>query len=294
MRVLVDEAHGTHFYFGEDLPVCGMEAGADMSAISLHKTGGSLTQSSMLLLGPNMREDQGYVHQIINLMQTTSASYLLLVSLDITRHHLALNGRDIYARVVDFANYARREINEIGGFYAFSRDACDGDAFFDFDMTKLTVNTRSTGLSGIEVYDLLRDEYDIQVEFGDLQNFLAIMSVGDRPAAIERLIGALEDIKQNYGTEPADLVVNEYISPEVVMTPAEAFYKPSELLSLEKCRGRIATESVMCYPPGIPILAPGERVTPEILEYIQYARDKGSLLTGTEDPEVRQLYVMLE
>ena len=157
-----------------------MEAGADMSAISLHKTGGSLTQSSMLLLGPNMREDQGYVHQIINLMQTTSASYLLLVSLDITRHHLALNGRDIYARVVDFANYARREINEIGGFYAFSRDACDGDAF-DFDMTKLTVNTRSTGLSGIEVYDLLRDEYDIQVEFGDLQNFLAIMSVGDRP-----------------------------------------------------------------------------------------------------------------
>ncbi|NMA18931.1 MAG: arginine decarboxylase, partial [Clostridiaceae bacterium] len=104
----------------------------------------------------------------------------------------------------------------------------------------------------------------------------------------------LEDIKQNYGTEPADLVVNEYISPEVVMTPAEAFYKPSELLSLEKCRGRIATESVMCYPPGIPILAPGERVTPEILEYIQYAREKGSLLTGTEDPEVRQLYVMLE
>lgn len=294
MRVLVDEAHGTHFYFGENLPVCGMEAGADMSAISLHKTGGSLTQSSMLLLGPNMREDQGYVHQIINLMQTTSASYLLLVSLDITRHHLALNGRDIYARVVDFANYARREINEIGGFYAFSRDACDGDAFFDFDMTKLTVNTRSTGLSGIEVYDLLRDEYDIQVEFGDLQNFLAIMSVGDRPAAIERLIGALEDIKQIYGSEPADLVVNEYISPEVVMTPAEAFYKPSELLSLEKCRSRIATESVMCYPPGIPILAPGERVTPEILEYIQYAREKGSLLTGTEDPEVRQLYVMLE
>jgi arginine/lysine/ornithine decarboxylase len=161
-------------------------------------------------------------------------------------------------------------------------------------MTKLTVNTRSTGLSGIEVYDLLRDEYDIQVEFGDLQNFLAIMSVGDRPAAIERLIGALEDIKQNYGTEPAKLVVNEYISPEVVMTPAEAFYKPSEQLSLEKCCGRIATESVMCYPPGIPILAPGERVTPGILEYIQYARDKGSLLTGTEDPEVRQLYVMLE
>ena len=194
MRVLADEAHGTHFYFSDDLPVSAMEAGADMAAVSLHKTGGSLTQSSLLLLGPKMREEAGYVHQIINLTQTTSASYLLLSSLDITRRNLALRGKETYRRVIDYADYARCEINELEGYYAFGRERCDGDAFYAFDSCKLPVHTRAMGLSGFEVYDILRDDYNIQVEFGDMGNFLAILSVGDRPVAIERLIAALGEI----------------------------------------------------------------------------------------------------
>ena len=153
-----------------------MDAGADMAAVSMHKSGGSLTQSSVLLTGPTMSE--GYVRQIINLTQTTSASYLLLSSLDISRRNLALRGKEAFAQVIRMAEYAREEINGIGGYYAYSRELCNGDSVFDFDVTKLSVNTLPIGLAGIEVYDLLRDEYDIQIEFGDLGNILAYISIG--------------------------------------------------------------------------------------------------------------------
>lgn len=172
MKCLVDEAHGTHLYFGENMPVSAMAAGADMAAVSMHKSGGSLTQSSVLLTGPSMHE--GYVRQIINLTQTTSASYLLLSSLDISRRNLALRGRQAFSEVVKLAEYARKEINSIGGYYAYSRELINGDSIYDFDVTKLAVNTLDIGLAGIEVYDLLRDEYDIQIEFGDLAICLLI------------------------------------------------------------------------------------------------------------------------
>ncbi len=144
MLVLVDEAHGTHFYFGEHMPTPAMAAGADMAAVSMHKSGGSLTQSSLLLLGDGI--DEGYVRQIINLTQTTSASYLLIVSLDISRRNLALGGRHIFRRVAELADYAREEINRIGGYYAYSRELIDGDAIFDFDATKLSVHTLDLSL----------------------------------------------------------------------------------------------------------------------------------------------------
>ena len=179
MYCLADEAHGTHFYFGENMPVSAMEAGADMAAVSMHKSGGSLTQSSLLLTGPNI--NSGHVRQIINLTQTTSGSYLLMSSLDISRRNLALRGKEVFAKVVSMAHYGREEINAIGGYYAFGEELINGDSVFDFDPTKLSVHTRDIGLAGIEVYDILRDEYDIQIEFGDIGNILAYLSIGDRP-----------------------------------------------------------------------------------------------------------------
>lgn len=290
LRVLVDEAHGTHLYFGEDLPVPAMAAGADMAAVSLHKTGGSLTQSSLLLLGPDCHP--GSVRQIINLTQTTSASYLLMASLDISRRNLALHGHEIFKRVVGLADYARAETNAIGGYYAFSRELCNGRDFFDFDRTKLSIHTRSIGLAGIEVYDLLRDEYGIQIEFGDIGNLLAILSVGDRPMEIERLIAALAEIKRRYAGDPIGMLENEYIEPHVVCTPREAFYAPKRSLPLTDCIGEVCGEFVMCYPPGIPILAPGEAITPQALEYIEYAKAHGSSMTGTQDLTVSSIQVL--
>ncbi len=290
MLVLVDEAHGTHFYFGEDFPITAMAAGADCASVSMHKSGGSLTQSSFLVLGERVNAD--YMRQVINLTQTTSGSYLLLSSLDISRKRLALSGREIFAKTVELAEYARKEINDIGGYYAYSRELINGDSIYDFDVSKLSIYTLPIGLAGIEVYDLLRDEYDIQIEFGDIGNILAYISVGDRPRDIERLISALAEIKRRFGKSETGMLTQEYISPIVAERPRKAFYADKRSLPLDEAAGHICSEFVMCYPPGIPILAPGELITDEIIRYIRYAKEKGCQMTGTEDINIEHLNVL--
>ena len=293
MLVLVDEAHGTHFYFGENMPITAMAAGADMASVSMHKSGGSLTQSSFLLTGPNV--SAGYVRQVITLTQTTSASYLLLASLDISRRNLALRGKEAFEEVEKIAAYARNEINKIDGYYAYGEELINGDSIYDFDTTKLTVYTLDIGLAGIEVYDKLRDEYDIQLELGDIGNILAYISIGDRMRETERLVSALYDIRRRYKKDRTGLFDHEYINPSVVMTPQEAFYaEKEEMIPIRETNGRICTEFVMCYPPGIPILAPGERITQEIIDYIVYAKEKGCSMTGPEDETIERLNVIRE
>lgn len=290
MMVLVDEAHGTHLYFGKDLPVSAMEAGADMASVSMHKSGGSLTQSSLLLTSKSVSWE--YVSQIINLTQTTSASYLLMSSLDISRRNLALRGEESFAKVREMAEYARAEINSVGGYYAYGAEMINGKSIYDFDVTKLSVYTRDIGLAGIEVYDLLRDEYDIQIEFGDIANILAYISIGDRIQDIERLVGALADIKRLYSKDPAQLMATEYIAPKVCVSPQKAFYADKKSVAIKETAGKICAEFVMCYPPGIPILAPGELITKEIIDYIIYAKEKGCSMQGTQDPYMEYLQVL--
>ncbi len=290
MKVLADEAHGTHFSFNDDLPVSAMAAGADMSAVSMHKSGGSLTQSSLLLLNKSMNAD--YVRQIINLSQTTSASYLLMASLDISRRNLALHGRESFKKVMNMAQYAREEINALGDYYAFGREMINGTSVYDFDVTKLAVYTRDLGLAGIEVYDILRDEYDIQIEFGDISNILAYVSIGDRLQDIERLVGALDDLRRLFKRDKAGMLSAEYVSPKVAVPPRKAFYSEKVSLPIREAEGKICTEFVMCYPPGIPILAPGELITAEVIEYILYAKAKGCSMQGTEDFAVERLNVL--
>jgi lysine decarboxylase len=292
MLVIVDEAHGTHFYFGEDMPLSAMDAGADISAISVHKTGGSLTQSSMLLIGDKV--DAEAMRQTINLTQTTSGSYLLMISLDIARKNLFLNGKEIFKKVSAFAEYARAEINKIGGFKAFSSEIINGDTAFAFDKTKLSIHTRAMGLAGIEVYDLLRDEFGIQIEFGDIGNILAIISVGDRELEIERLLGALSEIYRRFRKKPMNMLEHEYIEPILVTSPQKAFYAAKRTFPIEKCAGRVSAELIMAYPPGIPILAPGELITNEIIEYVRYAKEKGCAMMGTRDITMKNIETLEE
>ncbi len=289
LRVLADEAHGTHFYFGKDMPLSAMAAGADLAAVSMHKSGGSLTQSALLLCGGGVNPND--VRKIINLTQTTSGSYLLLSSLDISRRNLALWGMETFEKVKKFAGYAREEINAIGDYYAYANDLINGNSVFDFDTTKLSVNTLGLGLAGIEVYDLLRDEYDIQIEFGDLGNILAYISVGDKNKNIERLISALGEIRRIYKKESKAALDLAYITPTVVISPQEAFYGEKVSLPLAECEGRVCAEFVMCYPPGIPLLAPGERMNTQNIAYIQYAKEKGCVLTGPESMDISRLNV---
>jgi lysine decarboxylase len=273
------------------MPVSGMAAGADMAAVSMHKTGGSLTQSSLLLCGKSM--NAGYIRQIINLTQTTSGSYLLISSLDIARKNLALNGREIFRKTVQYAEYAREEINKLGGYYAFGKELCDGESFYDFDPTKLSIHTRDIGLAGIEVYDILRDEYNIQIEFGDIGNVLAIISAGDRALEIERLISSLYEIKRLHSKDKSGMFDHEYIDPQVIMPPQSAFYGEKKSVPITESSGYICGEFVMCYPPGIPILAPGEKITDDIISYILYAKEKGCMMTGTQDINIEYINVVI-
>ncbi len=293
IKVLVDEAHGTHLYFYEELPLAGMKAGADFAAVSMHKSGGSLTQSSVLLLSDTVNAD--YTRQVINLTQTTSGSYLLLSSLDISRKNLALNGKDIFTKVINLVEYARNEINKITGYYAYSQEIINGTTIYDFDKTKLVINTLGIGLTGHQVYDLLRDEYSIQIEFGDIGNILAYVSVGDRSLDIERLVGALSDIKRRY--QKSKILMPSfanYVPPEVVLNPQDAFYSDKKTVKLENTVGMVSGEYVMCYPPGIPIIAPGERITTEIIQTIIFEKRNGAQLTGPQDISVEYINVIKE
>lgn len=219
--------------------VCAMDAGADMASVSMHKSGGSLTQSSLLLTGKNVNWE--YVSQIINLTQTTSASYLLISSLDISRRNLALRGRESFDKVSRMAEYAREEINSIGGFYAYGKDMINGGSVYDFDVTKLSVYTRDIGLAGIEVYDLLRDEYDIQIELGDIANILAYISIGDRIQDIERLVGALADIKRLYAKDPEKAGSRVHQADRSGIS-ADCFFSRKESSSDRETKGMICSE----------------------------------------------------
>jgi arginine/lysine/ornithine decarboxylase len=205
---------------------------------------------------------------------------------------MALYGDEIFRRVVELVQYGREEINRIGDYYAFSRELVDGDSVFDFDITKLSVHTLTIGLSGIEVYDILRDEYDIQVEFGDIGNMLAYISIGDRKQDLERLVSALAEIRRRFKKGRAGLLSQEYIAPELVVMPQEAFYAAKKSVPILECEGHVCCEFVMCYPPGIPILAPGERITADIVDYIRYAKEKGCFMTGPEDMGIERLNVL--
>ena len=259
---------------------------------SIAYSGKKIEGSGGFIMGKNINSD--YMRQVINLTQTTSASYLLLSSLDISRKRLALSGKEIFAKTVEMAEYARKEINDIGGYYAYSRELINGDSIYDFDVSKLSVYTLPIGLAGIEVYDLLRDEYDIQIEFGDIGNILAYISVGDRERDIERLISAMAEIKRRFGKSETGMLTQEYISPIVAERPRKAFYADKISLPLDEAAGHVCSEFVMCYPPGIPILAPGELITPEIIEYIRYAKEKGCQMTGTEDLNIERLNVIVK
>lgn len=291
MYVLVDEAHGTHFHFNDKFPISSMQAGADMAAISLHKTGGSLTQSAALLAKTD-RVDGQYIRKIINTMQTTSPSYLLMGSIDVARKMLALEGKEILDQVIEISNYAREEINKIDGCYSIGAESEGKPGVFGFDPTKLSVTTRDLGLNGMELYDILRDEYNIQMETGDVYNSLAIISVGDDYDSVNLLIDALKDISKKYSSERIDYKKIDLHYPVVVLTPRKAFYADKEIVALEDTIGRISGESLMSYPPGIPVVSYGELINESVLEQIKLFKSSHGILTGMDDPEANFIKVI--
>lgn len=292
--VLVDEAHGVHLNFHEQLPLSAMQAGADMAATSVHKLGGSMTQTSVL----NVREgyvNPGRVQAILSMLTTTSTSYLLLASLDVARKQLATRGRQMIDRAINLANKARLEINEIPGLYCFGPEIMgESSSRFEFDPTKLCIHVKELGVTGIEMETLLRNEFNIEVELSDLYNVLCIISLGDVEEDLEMLVKALRTLAERfYRTRPANVVrVKVPTTPILAMSPREAFYAETEVVPMEEAEGRVIAESIMVYPPGIPVLLPGEIVAAENMEYISDCIEAGLPVQGTEDPAIQHVKVV--
>ncbi|NMB34397.1 MAG: aminotransferase class I/II-fold pyridoxal phosphate-dependent enzyme [Clostridium sp.] len=291
MVVLVDEAHGAHMSFHDGFPLTAMEVGADMSAASIHKTAGSMTQSSVLLSRGDMVSPER-IKQVLNLTYTSSASYLLMSSLDIARKQLSTRGIDILAEALRLARMARDEINKIEGLHAFGKELIGQPGCFDFDETKLGINVLGLGCTGYEMEAKLRREYNIQIEMSDLSNILAIISLGDKEENITLLINALKDIssksEKRKVTHPPIIPQN----PKMIVLPRDAFYSPKKIVPLEKSVGEISGEMVMAYPPGIPVICMGERITQEIVDYIEVLKGQKTQLQGTADPYINSIMVL--
>ncbi|UOQ43181.1 aminotransferase class I/II-fold pyridoxal phosphate-dependent enzyme [Halobacillus salinarum] len=293
--VLVDEAHGVHIHFHDRLPLSAMQAGADLAATSVHKLGGSLTQSSVL----NLREglvSHERVQAVLSMLTTTSTSYILLASLDTARRNLAINGRHLLEETLALADYARKKINQIPHLHCPGTDLLETEATYGFDPTKLIVSVRELGLTGYDVEVWLRENYSIEVELSDLYNILCLCTPGDRTKDIDLLIHALQQLAEtkrtNYTLQPLKVTVPEI--PLLSMSPREAFYSSTEVIDLRKAAGRISAEFVMVYPPGIPIFIPGEIITEDNITYIHENIEAGLPVQGPEDDTLETIQVIKE
>ncbi|WP_026342065.1 aminotransferase class I/II-fold pyridoxal phosphate-dependent enzyme [Paenibacillus fonticola] len=295
--VLVDEAHGVHIHFHEDLPMSAMEAGADMAATSVHKLGGSMTQSSVL----NLNVKNGYVNPqrvqtIISMLTTTSTSYLLLASLDAARRSLALHGREMMERALELAHYTRSEINKITGLYCFGREILGSEATYDHDPTKITIHVRHLGITGYETENWLREHYNIEVELSDMYNILCFITPGDTRETVDTLLTALRELSKLYYKEnnANELIVKIPEIPQLSLIPRDAFYADTEVVPFKESAGRIIAEFIYVYPPGIPILLPGEVISQDNIDYIVDHVEVGLPVKGPEDRYINQVKVIVE
>jgi len=291
--LIVDEAHGPHLGFNSKLPLSAMAAGADICSQSTHKIIGALTQGSLLHVRAG-RVDVHRVQQVLSLLQTTSPSYILMASLDCARRQIAVNGKELMDYAIDLTTYARNEINKIDGFYCFGEELLGSPGVYALDPTKITITCRELGITGYDLDMILSEKYHIQFEMSDLYNALAVGSFGDTKESIDALLSALKEISAEYsgkGSERSDFIDMPSI-PEQRMIPRDAFNSNKESVLISESIGCTSGEFLLAYPPGIPILCPGEIITQEIVSYVKRLKETGLYVQGTEDPEVRMIKVV--
>lgn len=296
LMVLVDEAHGPHLSFHPGLPISAMDAGADLSVQSTHKIIGGMTQASMLH-ARGKRIDMAALATAIRFIQSTSPSYILMASLDLARMQMATEGEKLLEKTIQLAEEARSRINRIPRLFCFGHDTLRNPGEKrNFDVTKLTISVRDLGLSGYRVSRILNNDYHIQVEMADPSNILVIVSIGDRQDDLNRLVEALRDIsKKHFRTRLPEILSAEIGLPPfgnpTGITPREAYFKAHEPVPLEKACGAVCNEIVTVYPPGIPLLVPGEIITPEVINYIRKMDRLGATIDGL-DPSGNSLSVV--
>jgi arginine/lysine/ornithine decarboxylase len=290
--VLVDEAHGAHLHFNQQLPESAVEAGADLCVQSTHKTLSAMSQGSALHFNSKLI-DFSRVKKIVSMLQTTSPNYLTLASLDLARRQVYLHGEENFDIVIKAAEWGRSYINNnISSMKCFTRQEIQ-KLGFDLDITKLTVNVTKTGLSGYEIESILAKEYNIQLDYADLFNLVAIMGEGSNKTDVEIFVKALETINKKYHGKQKNWILKiPSLATEMVMRPREVFLSNNtKKVSLAKAVGHVAAQTLTPYPPGIPVVIPGERITEEICDYLIDMSSKDIRISGQETEMLKTVKV---
>lgn len=283
ITVIVDSAHGAHLPFmpGQIDPI---SAGADIVTMSMHKTGGSLTQSSILLLNEG-RISAKKMQKTLNMLQTTSANYLLMSSLDAARHELALYGYDRFKALKPIVDKAIHDIEQNTCFEVLKNDYVDQLCMQTHDWTKLVIRVNDCGLTGFEVYTLLKEKYQIQMELAEGYVVMAVITTADNEKSLKKLVWALCDIDHVYGGKKpiySTSVISTHAN-KLMISPRDAHYADHELVPVDMAVGKISADLLMIYPPGIPLVIPGELISEEIIQqYHFYSRTFGNVLTESD------------
>ncbi|HEY8466081.1 MAG TPA: DegT/DnrJ/EryC1/StrS family aminotransferase [Solirubrobacterales bacterium] len=297
--LIVDEAWGAHLHFSPGLPDAALESGADLVISSTHKIVGSLTQSAMLHLGEGGRFEEATVDRVVTLLESTSPSSILTLSLDAARRQAATRGEELIRGTLAALREAHERIRAIPGLDVLDPPRAGTPGVTGWDPLRLVIDVRGTGITGHRFAELLRDREDVFVELSTEAVVVAAFGIGgDAHALVQRLVPALERVAQAASAEGgAGGGVPFAVPPEwgpLEMTPRDAFLGPSEAVPFAEAEGRIAAESLAAYPPGIPNVLPGERLTAETLEFIERTLEEGGYLRGPSDRTLKTLRVVAE
>lgn len=297
LPLIVDEAHGSHLRFHEDLPLSAVSMGVDLIIHSTHKTQVALTQTSMLHVNDNGWINVSRVAQVLSLLQSTSPSSILLASLDAARSQMALEGHEQLTRAIRLAHFARESICQMNGLWCYGQDLLGVAGVFAFDPTKLIIRVSDCGYTGFDAFRFLQEQCYLDAEFADLKHLVCSITLADGETSVDHLLQALSRLSnQEKHSTFQDTVVpmkRPVGLPQMRLTPRDAhFVKKIRVLPLSESVGRILTESVVPYPPGVPLLVPGEMIEQRHVEYINYLIEKGGDIIGGEDPLMRTIQVL--
>lgn len=291
--LLVDEAHGGHLYFHKELPKGALEQGADLCVQSMHKVTGALTQSSVLHMKSKLVNTER-VAANLHMVQSTSPNYLLMTSLDCARYELATHGKEMMEQALSLAKYARDKINAISGFCCIESNVVGQAGIDGLDSTRLVISAKDRGLTGFELEELLFKKYAVNMELADYENVLAIVTYANTQDEMERLIKACESIAEEYDRKTEQPFVQPKFPqlPEQVLTPRQAYFSEAEEISWQQAVGRISAEMIAPYPPGIPIIYPGERITQEVWNYLEQFRRENRHIHGGRDGKLEVIKII--
>jgi arginine/lysine/ornithine decarboxylase len=291
--VHVDEAWGPHFHFHPALPPSAMSSGIDGAVASTHKVLASLTQAAILNIQGTL-VDPNRVRTTVGMAQTTSPSVLILASIDAARRQMARHGQDLLDRAIALAADARRRLRALPGIAVLDAGQLGVDAF---DLTKLVIDVDGLGLTGYAAEQALRHRFGIGPEMSDLVGVICLVTIGDTEASIDRLVDAFATLSREHyqgavrssGSRSSGAAV---APSALAMTPRDAFFASSRAVPLDAAIGEISSELVIPYPPGIPVLAPGEVITTDKVAYLRQGAAHGMYLSGPVDPELRTIRVV--